>query len=230
MALIGKGDPNERTGRDFEYRPTTSSPFDPPGSSQVTDCYDISKAGDSKSAKIIGNSTAAVFAMDEWFKGNDMFKDEDIIQALLLSADSTKACSSSQLQPLDESIETPSDYESYDDSLLQSTVRISTKLRAATLGYLWQFADSPADLRREFRRLRQDRAAHVLHLCGCGMSYYSENIRVFGCMERSHLRLGTVEENARHLNWHMVMSYINGDNYAKVCSVARESDLDIEVF
>jgi hypothetical protein len=84
--------------------------------------------------------------------------------------------------------------------------RTSTKVRAATLGYLWGFSRDPDRLREETRRLRDERDQQVLHLCGCGIPFNnSDGVLVPGCCEWSHLRLGTAEENGLHKSYHTVM-------------------------
>jgi len=87
-----------------------------------------------------------------------------------------------------------------EDSIMQSPTRLSTKMRAATLGYLWQFADDPQELKAQFKRLRGSPELHVLHLCGCGVSYTVPGTRqrISGCVERSHLMLGTAADNRHH--------------------------------
>jgi hypothetical protein len=53
-----------------------------------------------------------------------------------------------------DTVDCPSEVES-DADINVTAQRSSTKIRAATLGYLWRFADVPLGLRREFRRLKE---------------------------------------------------------------------------
>lgn len=97
-------------------------------------------------------------------------------------------------------------------------------MRAATLGYLWNFADNPQQLRTEFRRLRSDRTLYVLHLCGCGICYEtSSGVRVKGCVERSHLKLGSHEENERHKLYHQMLSFAQVSDYANAVAIIHRS-------
>lgn len=76
--------------------------------------------------------------------------------------------------------------------------RTSTGIRV--LGYLAQFRYDPAVLAIHYRLLR-DSPAPLLHLCGCGICNDGQK----GCIEPSHLRLGTQEENLNHTHWHAVL-------------------------
>jgi hypothetical protein len=98
--------------------------------------------------------------------------------------------------------------------------RSSTKMRGATLGYLWGFAENPARLRTEFRRLRGDGSLWVLHLCGCGLcTATDQGQRSRGCCEWSHLTLGSSVANARHRTYHEVMSSTRVEDYPALCGI-----------
>lgn len=105
---------------------------------------------------------------------------------------------------------------SFDPSTM---VRKSTKVRAATLGYLQQFSTDPVRLREETLRLASGTEC-VLHLCGCGMPYKNQaGTLVPGCCESTHLKLGTVEENTAHRFFHIVINQCRAEDYADLLSI-----------
>jgi hypothetical protein len=110
-----------------------------------------------------------------------------------------------------------------DDASVQGLgqVRSSTKVRAATLGYLWGFSRDPSRLCEEARRLRDDPTQQVLHLCGCGMPFTRNGVLVPGCCEWSHLKLGTAEENGRHKSYHTVMGMSETADYPALCDIVH---------
>jgi len=201
LQCIGRGDPDEPTGRDFEYNPSQSTT----GSHM---------AADSQGAIDVGNiiDSPRQVPLSESFDGDDWFDDDDFAEVAAELAGPNRPLSPG-------TITAPSGFSgSSHDSVLQSNVRHTTKMRAATLGYLWQFADQPLELRDEFRKLRGDPSLHVLHLCGCGICFtQADGTRVLGCVERSHLRLGSSEENAMHTSYHKVIQSIPPDRYAGIC-------------
>ena len=220
LLSIGKGDPRQATGRDIDYEPASSSVEDSSaGESQVSDCMSIID-----DSNIVGGPRQSV--PEESFAGNDLFEDEDVLAALEEILEPLDvAASVRQLHRMSSSsIEAPSGLAS-EDSLLQLVGRPTTKMRAATLGYLWQFADQPNELRNEFRRLRSNDALQVLHLCGCGICYTIPNTvtRVAGCVERSHLKLGLAEENGRHKTFHMTMAFSQVGDYHDLCGIVHRS-------
>lgn len=102
--------------------------------------------------------------------------------------------------------------------------RKSTKLRAATLAYLLNFANSPTAFAREWRRMKRG-DEDVLHLCGCGICSRSPSgEKLGGCVEKSHLRLGDQVENNKHREWHTVMR--STDDAADYVDLIRISHKD----
>jgi len=219
LQCIGRGDPRERTGRDFEYDPglssplTVGSPMDP----------------DSQGSIDIGNIVDGPrqLPLSERFEGDDWFDDDDF-------ADIVGGLAGPNRPPTPGTVTAPSGHSgSSHDSVLQRVggARVSTKMRAATLGYLWQFADQPAKLRNEFRRLRSDGSLHVLHLCGCGLCFITPGgLRVYGCVERSHLRLGSSDENTMHTSYHRVIQAMPPDLYAGICEHVHQGTYGEGIF
>lgn len=110
------------------------------------------------------------------------------------------------------------------------TGRTSTKIRAATLGYLWGFADDPQGLRDAFRRLRSENL-EILHLCGCGIGFVNERGEsVAGCHTPSHLKLGSPYENGIHKIWHSTMSLSCDDDYSGLCAIVHRSQYGSDLF
>lgn len=215
LSSIGKGDPNEATGRDFEFEPATSSPLTSPGHSQVPDSQGSIDLGNIVDGPRVPGG--------ESFDGDDLFADEDVLVELQpLLGEVNEVGSRPQTA---SSIETLSGFGDSQDSVLQLTGRSSTKIRAATLGYLWGFADRPTELREEFRKLRRNPDLQVLHLCGCGICYTNAvtGERVPGCCERSHLKLGLAVENGRHTNHHLMMSLAVDDDYPQLCGIVHRA-------
>jgi hypothetical protein len=101
--------------------------------------------------------------------------------------------------------------------------RSTTKMRVATLAYLWKFSRAPASLRMAFRTLRQGDDS-VLHLCGCGQFFINANGEsCSGCVERSHLKLGSLEENRRHLIWHKAFGQARLRDYPQLVGIAHRA-------
>jgi hypothetical protein len=109
--------------------------------------------------------------------------------------------------------------------------RVSTKMRAATLGYLRGFSRDPERLCEETHRLRTERNAFVLHLCGCGMPYTNNTgALVPGCCEWSHLRLGSSKENALHKMYHSVMGKAMVADYPRLCDIIHRAESGYDLF
>lgn len=227
LRRIGKGDARQVTGRDFDHDPTHILSSQPSvGSSQVSDSQGDISIGNiidyPREAEVARETEAQPDLLEEDDYGDDMFGDEDVqvqLESILQLVDEG-------YRPLSSSsVETPSGFHASEDSIVQLVGRPTTKMRAATLGYLWQFANSPVELREQFRKLRSDSSLQVLHLCGCGICYTKPNttVKVHGCVERSHLKLGTAVENGHHKSYHQVISFSTADNYAALCGIYHES-------
>jgi hypothetical protein len=108
--------------------------------------------------------------------------------------------------------------------------RRSTKMRVATLAYLWKFADHPRQLRDEFRRLRTDHDLQVLHLCGCGLCKEENGTRVSGCVERTHLILGTAVMNGHHRTFHETLALCQVSDYTDLCRIFHNTQAGLGVF
>jgi len=215
LTALGRGDPYEETRRDFEYDPTVHSPSSPPstpGASQVSDIDDLGEIS-------VDNITLTQRRFNESldldtsteFDRGWVFQDEDVHTELPEPGEG-------DLNAADDRTVSVSGVASSEDSLIQSSTRTSTKMRAATLGYLWGFADDPSRLRTEFRRLRSDDSLWVLHLCGCGISIKTgtglRDLKSAGCCEWSHLKLGDQRENDAHRSLHQVLNIVPVSGYA----------------
>lgn len=116
---------------------------------------------------------------------------------------------------------------------LQTTPRLSTKMRVATLAYLLNFADAPEQLAEQFRRLHDDRELFILHLCGCGLSSRNKqrhNIWHGGCCEKTHLQLGYHEENHAHRCYHYTITTVKPEDYTVVCESIRKTTYGKNLF
>ena len=215
LQSIGRGDPQEPSGRDFRY----DTPLEP--ASVENSEGDPESQGSISSGNVLAHRLRT--ALERRPLNDDFddlfFEDEDVIETLrgLVVED--------PLVTVAETITTLSDLPSSQDSVLQLGKRgSSTKMRAATLGYLWGFADDPSRLRDEFRRLRGDASLCVLHLCGCGLCYRDASGRkVVGCCEHSHLALGTLELNGQHRTFHTMLSLAPVHLYPHQVAIIRES-------
>jgi hypothetical protein len=209
LAWIGRGDINQHQGRDFTYDINQYSP-DP----ETHESQGSSVTTDSQSSINLANILDTV-RLQENFEGDEWFEEEDFTMAVQEALEGIKG------PPSPGSVTAPSGLStSSHDSDIQSSSRVSTKMRAATLAYLCQFADQPLRLREEFRRLRSDRTICVLHLCGCGLSSHnSAGTRYLGCSEPTHLRLGLQRENAFHASYHKVLQQTQPDGYAEMCDL-----------
>ena len=220
LKSIGKGDPYEFTRRDFDYDPSFNLPSSSPlaGSSQVSNASgDIDMSEDVTITQALVTSGAS----DDEFDDDGFFEDEDVLAILGGNEGEWPERLSSSVSV--------SDLPESQDSAEQFHARgSSTKMRAATLAYLWNFADHPGQLRTQFRRLRKDPTAYVLHLCGCGLCYCTSNdVRVVGCAERSHLKLGPAEENGRHRTFHHILELGQSADYVpQVAIIHRSTDGD----
>jgi hypothetical protein len=211
LKSIGKGDPDEPSGRDFGYVPLDDE--NEPDFVAV-DSQLMEGISSSNIVTSIRERGLPVTLDDGEFE-DSLFEDEDVlteINTLIEAIDGDLSFSN------EGTMETPSGYSESQDSVIQSGTRTSTKIRAATLGYLWQFATQPSKLREQFRVLRNDPSMHVLHLCGCGICYKRDGgVRVYGCVEKMHLKLGTADLNSVHTAYHQILSFSGASNYARMC-------------
>jgi len=219
LTSIGKGDPEDATGRDRDYNP----PPDPPSSSNPSEHTDSYGAVDLANVMAFRNRVSVVddggevSDEDTSYSGDSVFEGEGVLEQLDELAPEPGPESQGGLSV--ETIEVLSDAGSVDTI---TDRRSSTKIRAATLGYLRGFADNPVRLRTEFRRLRGDDSLWVLHLCGCGLCIVADGgQRSRGCCEWSHLTLGSSVANAHHRTYHEVMSHTRVEDYPALCGIIR---------
>ena len=212
LRSIGKGEKRkDGSDRDCRYDPRSESEFGEPGSSQVPD-----SEGSIDVSNIIDSSREIVSPTVNISQGSDPNLDDDLFfenEDVLVELDAICADVAEGIQET-HSMGTPSGYHGSDDSVIQSATRSTTKIRAATLAYLWQFADHPLQLRDEFRRVRRNPGLYVLHLCGCGLCWERGGVKYSGCVEKTHLRLGTADENLTHRAFHTVISLATREQYA----------------
>ena len=220
---IGKGGPlDDPLGRDTEYVPPSGSPTPdriPP--SQATDSY-----GDIVRENILGQALRGSREESQRSVGSSTHYDGDSIWG----EDGTEQ----------QSIDHPSHEESQMTIALSDIGSIdspgvggsrrSTKMRVATLAYLWKFADHPAKLQEEFDRLRTDRNLQVLHLCGCGLCRTENGVRLGGCVEKTHLILGTAVLNGHHRTFHQTFGLCRISDYASLCEIFHRAEAGGGVF
>lgn len=223
LLSIGKGDEAGPAGKDCEYVQSLepiSSPVTASRSEDTDDFMDIDPSNilDSRLRSPRDERAGETQVSDSQYS-NEFFEDEDVqeeLSALAQTFDSDVR----GVQSPSETMETLSDVGTGDSVLASVDGRLSTKMRAATLGYLWKFADEPAKLREEFRKLRRESNLQVLHLCGCGLCLLTnEGSRVFGCCEKSHLILGTAVMNGHHKTYHEVIGRCLDTDYAQLCGI-----------
>lgn len=237
LSYIGKGDPEGHKGRDFNFEPSSSAPTssvlgddDCKKESQASGDLEVCEIPDSQESqrsRLRSRAPCSVDSGDEEIRESDfmeLVQEEDEVELPGQTNTPVMAGWGVQSSAI-SSGEMPSG-----DSPLQLDGRSSTKMRAATLGYLWGFASRPNELREQFRLLVTRPDLHVLHLCGCGMSYtISSGARVPGCVEHSHLRLGLSRENGHHRNFHIVLSFTPVENYAVQCGLLHQSESEYGV-
>jgi len=231
LSRIGKGDPEGYKGRDFDFEPSSSAP--PSSVLGDDDLKESQTSGDLEVCEIPDSQESQRFRLRSRALGSDNGGDEEIRESDFMGVvEEEEAVEPSEhsgpsamtgwrvQSSAISSGEMPSG-----DSPLQHDGRSSTKMRAATLGYLWGFARQPNRLREQFWLLVTRPDLHVLHLCGCGMSYTTgSGVRIPGCVEYSHLRLGSPRENGHHRNFHIVLSFTPVENYAVQCGLLHQSD------
>ncbi|KAK7532046.1 hypothetical protein J3D65DRAFT_606020 [Phyllosticta citribraziliensis] len=98
----------------------------------------------------------------------------------------------------------------------------STKLRVHTLAVLANAKD-PIELRKWVLWLIRDNKAYVLHLCGCGVK--GEYDTGDGCVQPSHLRIGSKEDNDQHRYFHMTLRSLNPGKRASFLDLKRDSSV-----
>lgn len=72
--------------------------------------------------------------------------------------------------------------------------------------------------------LRRNKKMFVLHLCGCGLRKYpgeGSSSAYPGCVERSHLILGSARMNWHHMNYHQNMRLSLASDYAALVEIAH---------
>lgn len=124
-------------------------------------------------------------------------------------------------QSVSSTISTIESIGSRDSGQLTDTPRLSTKIRAATLAWLWKFSDSPPELKEKCKEMRYlGDEIGVLHLCGCGIcSIGPGGERMLGCCERSHLILGDHDLNMIHESYHRTIERTNPEDYELLCGI-----------
>ena len=114
---------------------------------------------------------------------------------------------------------------------IESGRQSSTKMRVATLAILGQHTGDPAAFRSAFALLRSG-ADSVLHLCGCGIKFTnSDGETCSGCVEPSHLMLGSSALNRTHLIFHKAMQACDVDDYLLQVGIAppRRGRLSVDL-
>lgn len=107
---------------------------------------------------------------------------------------------------------------------------VRTGMRIYHLSYLlgewelWPSSDTSTErvqhLRMRVEQMISDPDAHILHLCGCGLCLRSQQ-KDDGCVEPSHLTIGTKAINDLHTQYHAVLRQLGSVNYRRVRDVIR---------
>ena len=221
LARIGLGDPDEETKRDFKFDPTVYSACRSSEDSLPPFQSDDFEGLSTSNIRLSPRRARAEEDEDDEYGGDEFFQQEDVQEFLFAATD--HGVPISEFDP-DASVSAPG-MGSSSDSVGQGTLgRKPTKMRVATLAYLWGFVSDPQALRREFRKLRTSPNLHVLHLCGCGMCYKQpDGSRVYGCCEASHLILGSSSLNDMHRTYHTMISLLPPENYLLQVSLFRHA-------
>lgn len=99
----------------------------------------------------------------------------------------------------------------------------STKMRVATLAILRQHTANAGAFKRAYAWLRSQDDL-VLHLCGCGIKFTnSDGESCSGCVEPSHLMLGSSELNRTHLIFHKAMQACDVEDYLAQVRIAHRA-------
>jgi len=223
----GIGDSDEPTGRDFEYvandDPSSQSSQNTTSSLEVPFSEVMDLRQDAPEGAPVDPLAGGGSSVDTEVERDDggLVSEDDVEQTL----DSADPQPMRGLLRHDSSMVDVEDLPESQDSVLQSDGRGgTTKMRAATLAYLWKFADQPNVLREEFRKLRTNTYLQVLHLCGCGMGEEMvDGVTTAGCTERSHLMLGSSLLNRDQRSWHEVFHLVGRRHYADAVALAHRS-------
>lgn len=97
------------------------------------------------------------------------------------------------------------------DSSDPTTKRKSTKVRVHVLTYLYGFTKDDTIFEDAYRRLIDSNDLVVLHLCGCGNCHDMD-----GCVEATHLELGSQAVNRDHVPIHAVLQACSKEEYPVV--------------
>jgi len=107
---------------------------------------------------------------------------------------------------------------------VQSGRQSSTKMRVATLAMLKQWTDDPTGMFKTMFSWLRNQDDSVLHLCGCGTKFTNSNGETCsGCVEPSHLMLGSPDLNRTHLVFHKAMQACDVDDYLAQVGIAHRA-------
>lgn len=215
LLSIGKGDPEGHAGRDFDFEPAVSSPPTHPGESQATESQGSVNVSNIVEGRLRSDDVPEVIEISDSEDGG--IEEDLLINDGDIPADVVGEISEAMSSEVDIPDSGPSTH-----SVLQDSRSTSTKMRVATLGYLWGFSDHQQALRAEFHRLCAEPELFVLHLCGCGLCVTRDGVKVYGCVEFSHLRLGSHVENGTHRTFHRAIELSSEENYADLCRIFHE--------
>lgn len=212
LKSIGRGDPSELTGRDYDYDEAfIHRPAFIHSSSMTTHLMEPS-------------SSSVGAELDDL--------DVELEEPLpVLAQGAPPSTPPPGLNPDYEILPiVGSDLGSEDDWAELERRGTSTKVRAASLAYLCKFASDPLILKREWMALVKDEAnIEILHLCGHGMStrILPSGRWTAGCAEPTHLVRGSSRVNARHKGYHTVMHDLQDSGYADlVVATTLSQDVD----
>jgi hypothetical protein len=230
LESIGKGEVVCGLGEDSDYEDDQ----DEESSSDESDRYLDPQSSDYGSSQVTDDfpaSEAEMLSVAPGDSGSDNDSDLSELEVTIDDWDDPDAEETGEDVDISMLTEFPSSQVTVDLPGADGRVRrTSTKVRAATLGYLWGFVHQPTALRDAFRTLRTTELL-VLHLCGCGMKHVNSDGEICpGCMEWSHLKLGTAVENGRHKIWHQAMSLTREEDYSDLCGIVHRGQDGCDLF
>jgi hypothetical protein len=228
LASIGKGNgPDDRRGRDYEYVPPSgpSTPSLEAGSSVVTESLGALFLPEEEDILIgttdLPETTDGYKDSSSYYDGDSIWGEDDADLGFVLSPHDDES---------QQTVATLSDAETIDSA----TPRRSTKMRVATLAYLWKFADQPTLLKEAFQLLIRDRELQVLHLCGCGICRTeqgsAQKTQIPGCVQPAHLILGSAVMNGHHKNFHITLALCQPSDYADLCAIFHKTESGVGIF
>jgi hypothetical protein len=214
LRRIGVGDESEPSGRDFEYDPNVN-PHPRLSEESMPDVTPEDLVEINRSNILSSSRRSKGKQEDDSDYGEDFFQAEDVRDLVFQLGNDGPRFSAEQ------SVSASGMRSSLDSVGQANEQRKTTKMRVATLAYLWGFVNDLPALRTEFRKLRTQPNLNVLHLCGCGLCYTLNGQKVMGCCEASHLMLGSQSLNNMHRMHHQLLALTPRQYYLERVALGR---------